>query len=529
MGGIGGLEATSLRGKLSAGAFAGLITTAIMSGLVLLTAWTASDVANAARVAHDRMRIYTQLNTAAREYQSSAYAAVRDTSPAAQGALTSARSELARLLGETAQLQAYNDRDHRISRIIVRQGAVVLERFRDTPRHVQRVDVIWQHSGSRAAMAEVNRISAPVYAMERTLLAEIHNLDGQVSLATSRAADLSRLAVGAALFGLLLAMAFSLRVQLLLHTRLRPGLTRLEQGAQAFGAGQLDHRIGLDGSDELTRLSTAFDAMAGTIAEKQAALREIQLDLERAVASRTEELQEANARLSEADGRRRAFLADVSHELRTPLTVIRGETQVALRTADQPGFDPHDVFERILQQTRDLSRMVDDLFLIARAEAGGLPLNRQRLDLREMATRVAGDFETLAMETGSSIRADGARGVVAFVDPDRLRRALAALIENALRHCQPGVVIDIDVQEIGGQAVIAVADDGPGIDPAIAVELFQRFRRGETRGEGSGLGLSLVGALVEAHGGVAFLSPRAGGGTRAVIELPLAEQALAAA
>jgi two-component system OmpR family sensor kinase len=137
-----------------------------------------------------------------------------------------------------------------------------------------------------------------------------------------------------------------------------------------------------------------------------------------------------------------------------------------------------------------------------------------------MVTRVAGDFENLARENGGSIRARVQPGVVTPVDADRLRRALTALIENTMRHCQPGVNIVLEVEAREGSTVLAVCDDGPGIDPADAERLFERFRRGDSHGEGSGLGLSLVRALVEAHGGKARLEARVPCGTRAVIELP---------
>lgn len=512
---------SGLRGKLGAAAVAGLVTTAVLTGLLLLTAWTANDVVDAASRAQERVRIYSQLHNASRDYQGASYGFVRDPGHKSWAAVAESRSRFERLLVDVSQLPVSNPRDRRLKKLIAERGKVVLERFRNTDQLVKRVDTVWREHGSRAALVEVKRVSAPAMALQDALEVEVDRGGVAVTKATERALGLIRIAVAASFIGLILALGFLLVVQSLLHARLGPGLRRLEKGAQAFGAGDLDHRISLGGTDELSRLATAFDTMAATIAEKQTALREVQLGLERAVAARTEELQRVNAQLSVADERRRAFLADVSHELRTPLTVIRGETQVALRTADQPGFDPHDVFERILQQTLDLSRMVDDLFLIARAEAGGLPLERELLDLQEIAARVAGDFGTLASETGGSIRAAPGCGTIAFVDPARLRCALAALIDNALRHCQPGVNVEIEVQEIGHIAAITVSDDGPGIDPALAQQLFQRFRRGQTRGEGSGLGLSLVNALVEAHGGRAYLEERPGGGTRAVMQFPL--------
>ncbi|MGC1269066.1 MAG: HAMP domain-containing sensor histidine kinase, partial [Croceibacterium sp.] len=361
----------------------------------------------------------------------------------------------------------------------------------------------------------------PVDELKKSLNSEIRRGNWTVAAATKDAQALISTASYASVGGLALALIFLFAVQYLLQVRLRPALKQLEQGARAFGQGDLDHRVGLAGFDELSRLSSAFDAMAATIAEKQDALREIQHSLERCVAERTEELEQANGKLAAADERRRAFLADVSHELRTPLTIIRGEAQVALRTVDRTGFEPHEAFERILQQTHDLSRMVDDLLVIAVAEAGHLPLERELLDLRELGGRLAGDFDTLVSEMGGSIGPVAGPAVFASVDRDRLRRALAALIENSLRHSPRGVALAITVGTSGDCAAISVSDNGPGLDFAQANRLFERFHRGETRGEGSGLGLSLVHALVQAHGGRTELAPRPGGGTIATLYFPL--------
>ena len=109
----------------------------------------------------------------------------------------------------------------------------------------------------------------------------------------------------------------------------------------------------------------------------------------------------------------------------------------------------------------------------------------------------------------------------ASVDRDRLRRALAALIENSLRHSQRGVAITVEASACADGVAISVSDNGPGLDFSKANSLFERFHRGETRGEGSGLGLSLVHALVQAHGGRTELAPRSGGGTVATLHFPL--------
>jgi len=263
--------------------------------------------------------------------------------------------------------------------------------------------------------------------------------------------------------------------------------------------------------------------MAQELSDKQRALEDAKSGLETAVAARTAELEAANAALAAEDGRRRRFLADVSHELRTPLTIIRGEAQVALRAAERGEVEPTAPFGRILEQTQGMGRLVDDLFLIARAEAGGLSLARQRLNVRECAARVAADFEALAAERGAVVRAAAGPPIPADVDPDRLRQILAALVDNALRHTHPGVRVLIDAAEGPGWAEVSVTDDGPGLPPGeAAAELFGRFARGETRGDGTGLGLSVVRALAEAHGGSARLEPAPAGGARAVVRFSTA-------
>ena len=522
----------SLRGRLSATTLAGLTTTVVLTALLLLTAWSASDVVTTAQRTHERVSIFSQIQDATQQYRSNSYSATRNSGLEAQRGVVDARARLEALLAEAAQLPAMDERERNASRLIALQGQTVVEYFRDldaVAERVARVDHIYITQGSELAIREAHRIGEPIRVLIETLNGEIRLGNSAVAAATKHAQSLIRTAVSAAVGGLALALIFSLAVQYLLQMRLRPALKQLEEGAHAFGRGDLAHRVGLSGSDELSRLSSAFDAMALTISEKQEALREIQNDLERAVAERTEELEHANAKLGAADERRRAFLADVSHELRTPLTIIRGEAQVALRTFDRAGFEPQEAFERILQQTRDLSRMVDDLLVIALAEVGRLPLECEELDLRELGARLAGDFEILVSEMGGSIRSAPGPAVLASVDSDRLRRALAALIENSLRHSPRGVAITIEAGVTGDCASISVSDTGPGLDFAQTDNLFERFHRGETRGEGSGLGLSLVHALVQAHEGRTELTPRPGGGTVATLRFPLTISQRAAA
>lgn len=514
-------KSNSLRRKLEAASWAGLITTALLTGLLLFIASTASRVLNAARVTHQRVELYTQLDRAVYDLQVLRYQQVRRASPQVDQLAANGSSRVQSLLRQATNLPTSTAHDRAIALEIAQRGSAMQDYLAHLPELMGLVDAKLQEGGSGAAMRELKRVSTPVSMLTKTLQKEIREGDTQVAQRTADAHRLISWAVGASLIGICLAVGFSSAAYLLLHKRLRPGLVGLEHGAQSFAQGHLDYRITISGSDELARLATAFNFMAQALADKQNTLKEAQIDLEQKVEMRTQQLRQANAKLSVADERRRAFLADVSHELRTPLTIIRGEAEVALRTAHHSNFDANDVFERILKQTRDLSRMVDDLFVIALAESGALPLERKTLDLRDVIRRVADDFGTLASEAGGSVSVLSGERCFASIDPERVRRAIAALIENAMRHCQPAVKVEIEVQMRDGHPVVSVTDDGPGIDPSIASGLFERFRRGDTRGEGSGLGLSLVSALMEAHGGHAHLSAAPKGGTRAILEFPV--------
>jgi two-component system OmpR family sensor kinase len=514
------IRSLSLRHKLEAASWAGLITTALLTGLLLFIASTASRVLNAARASQERVQLYTQLDRAIYDLQVARYQQVRHAGPQADQNVKSGTAKVKELLQQAVNLPATTAHDRAVAAEIKTMGVALDGYFAQLPQLMALVDAKLQEGGSRAAMRELRRVSTPVSALGRTLQREIRAGGSQVAERTASAHKLNVLAVAASLVGIVLAVGLSSTVHMLLRNRLRPGLAGLERGAQSLAKGNLDYRIALSGSDELAQLATGFNQMAQSLAEKQRTLQEAQIDLEQKIALRTQQLQQANAKLSVADERRRSFLADVSHELRTPLTIIRGEAEVAIRTAENSNCEENEVFERILEQTRDLSRMVDDLFVIALAESGALPLERQTLDLYDVASRVANDFGTLANEAGGSASALPGTRCLASIDPERVRRAIAALIENAMRHCQPAVKVEIEVKTLNGHPSIIVTDDGPGIDPAIAPGLFERFRRGDTRGEGSGLGLSLVSALMDAHGGRAYLAPAPTGGTRAVLEFP---------
>ena len=510
----------SVRAKLAIPALAGLVLMALMTVLLLQASGAALDVVKRASVSHERMQAFARLQYAGERLQTAAYEAVRAEGPQGSQVIGAARREFEAALAGVTALPARTHREAAAAADIQRQGRVVLHLFSDGSQIVRRVDERWRQSGSVAAMREVAELSRPYVAFSRSVSSEVAQGDAQLGVATRRAVSLQQGVTAAALISLALGVALSMAIFLVLLTRLGPGLKQLEIGARAFGRGDLAHRIGVHGRDELAQLSALFDCMAEQLADKQKALQDLTAHLELAVATRTAELKKANAALSAEDERLRAFLADVSHELRTPLTIIRGEVQVALRAGDRQAIDPIEVYERILQQTRGLSCLVDDLFLIARAEAGGLPLNIQSIELEPIVSGIASDFSTLACEQGATVTALSPTGARVAADPDRLRQILAALIDNALRHTRPGVNVLLESYEEADAVAIHVSDDGPGVDPAIAADLFGRFRRGPSRGDGSGLGLTVVRALTEAQGGSAQLERGPSGGACAVIRLP---------
>jgi|GEM_PF-539983 len=510
----------TLRAKLAATAAAGFVLTGLMTVLVLQTTREAHQVVEQAEASHERMRVFARLQSAANRVQQLTYEDVRigDTRSAAE--LRAARADFVAALAALRALPRPSPADRRLVPIVEREGEAVLGLFAHGEDTVRAVDEAWRTGGSRAALEEVQVRSKPYRVFAATVSREVEREDQKVSTATSRALAGQRAVQQAALVGLALAFGLSIAVFGVLLTRLGPGLKRLELAGRAFASGELAHRIRLSGHDELAELAAVFNSMAQELSDKQCALEEHRAGLEQAVAARTAELERANAALSAENERRRTFLADASHELRMPLTIIRGEAQVALRAGIESSSDAAEALERILDQTRVLTRLLDDLFLIARAEAGGLRLSLRSADVGELVLRVAHDFSTIACESGATVRANAQTGLIARIDPDRIRQALAALIDNALRHTRPGVNVRVSAQPDGEWIAIHVSDDGPGIDPTAAAELFGRFRRGRTRSDGSGLGLAVVRALAEAHGGTASLGNTEQGGALAVIKLP---------
>jgi two-component system, OmpR family, sensor histidine kinase BaeS len=236
-------------------------------------------------------------------------------------------------------------------------------------------------------------------------------------------------------------------------------------------------------------------------------------------------------RLDADERQRRSLLADVTHELRTPLTVIAGNIE-AILDGVHPADEAH--LTAILDETRVMSRLVEDLRTLTLSEARSLSLHREPTDLEVLCSDVATAFAPAADEAGVVVNAhvDAAVPLVS-VDPVRIREVLSNLVSNALRYAPRGGRIEIDVRMAGraegdrpvaangaGSIEIEVRDTGPGIDAELLPHVFERFARGADS-SGSGLGLSIARGLVELHGGTIQAAAPGGGGTAITIQLPV--------
>jgi signal transduction histidine kinase len=429
----------SLRTKLAATvlvAFVMMVATGVHN---IMTASAAREAVETTQRTHRLVASYGELGYQAARVEAEAWETVFSAQSGRSPAEEAARRRFAELLEQTrVAAEALGPERAQANARIRTLAPEMMAGYDRIPEFARFIDQGGFLRGSPVFEARTNEVFKPHEIFRDAVTAEVELGDAAIRSAADRGARMTRTLMVSGVASLLIGIVITSHLLILIIKRLRAGLDRLESGARAFRRGDLKCRVGLEGGDELARLSYVFDSMAEELSEKQRALQEAKSGLEEAVAARTAELESANAALAAEDDRRRRFLADVSHELRTPLTIIRGEAQVSLRAAERGQADTASGFGRILEQTQGMGRLVDDLFLIARAEAGGLSLSRQELDLRDCACRAAADFEAIAAERGASVRCDAGSAVPALADPDRLRQMLAALIDNALRHTRPG-------------------------------------------------------------------------------------------
>lgn len=267
---------------------------------------------------------------------------------------------------------------------------------------------------------------------------------------------------------------------------LRP-VERIRGEAEMISASEIQRRLEVPHTrDELARLAATLNAM---------------LD-----------------RLEEALEREHRFVDDASHELRTPLAVLKAELELALSRPRDPD-ELRAALRAAAAETDRLVHLAEDLLVLARTRGGRLPLRLQEVALRELLESVATAFRVRAEGQGTAIEVHAADETIR-ADPARLRQAVENLLDNALRHGDGTGPVRLSASREQGTVVIRVEDGGPGFPAAVLAGAFEPFARGQSDGidsRGAGLGLTIVRAVAEAHGGLATAENPEGGGARVSI------------
>jgi two-component system, OmpR family, sensor kinase len=291
----------------------------------------------------------------------------------------------------------------------------------------------------------------------------------------------------------------------LVRLGLRP-LEDVERTADSIAAGNLDQRVpGADDNTEVGRLARALNVM----------LERIQAAFSARLAS--------EARLKESDRHLRQFVADASHELRTPIAAVSAYAELFERGAGQRADDLPRVMTGIRTETARMDRLVNDLLTLARLDEG-LPLEVMPVEL----VGVGAEAVHTAMTVGPAwpVEFTASQPVEVMGDPVRLRQVVDNLLANVRAHTPEGTTASVRVDQVGGLAQIVVRDTGPGMPSEEATRVFERFyrvdaARARTSG-GSGLGLSIVSAIVTAHGGTVSASSGPGQGLTVTVAMPVA-------
>jgi two-component system OmpR family sensor kinase len=284
-----------------------------------------------------------------------------------------------------------------------------------------------------------------------------------------------------------IALLFSLVMAAWLATVITRPLRRIASVASDVDGGDLSHRIGdVRTSDEVQQLADSFDRM---------------LD-----------------RLENAFGRQREFVSDASHELRTPLAVLRGHVEL-LRREDVEPHERTQMFDLLIREIEHMNRLVDDMLSLARAEASEL-VHPQAVDLADFLQDLERD---LPLFGAREFRLEGVRDGTLRVDPERLSQVFRNLVRNAVGHTGAGDTVTISSETRTGRIEFSVADTGPGIPADRLERVFDRFYRADEARDrdhgGSGLGLPIARAIVEAHGGRIWAESSPLGGARVSFEI----------
>src|SRR5215471_11526633 len=270
----------------------------------------------------------------------------------------------------------------------------------------------------------------------------------------------------------------------------------------------------------VAELSKAAGEIAVTSLDRRLPVRGTKDELDQLAA----EFNDTLARLEKAVGEMKQFTASISHELRTPLAVLRGEAEVALMQASSPE-QYRRVLSSQLEEFEKLSRMINQLLTLARAESGDVAIAHEPVNISNMCRSLAEQLEPVAASKNVALSWNCNPDVMLRGDASWIERIILNLTDNAIKFTKPGGHVSMNVTRNGNNAILEVADDGIGIAPDAVPHIFERFYRADpsraNRADGAGLGLSLVKWAVDQHHGSVQVKSTPGNGTRFVVKLPL--------
>jgi two-component system OmpR family sensor kinase len=238
-----------------------------------------------------------------------------------------------------------------------------------------------------------------------------------------------------------------------------------------------------------------------------------------------ETFNELLGRLEASLVQQRRFMADASHELRTPVTTTRTAAAVALQQQHRDEADYRDTLKIVEEQAARLSRVVDDLFTLARADSGSYPVRSTPMYLDEVVDEVVRAARVVATTRNVAVESTVVPSAAFTGDEELIRRMIVNLVDNAVRHTPAGSSVRVELDETNGGFAIAVKDQGAGVPAEIRSQIFERFFRGDmsrrlVSQDGAGLGLALARWIARAHGGDVVLARSSPSGSTFVISLP---------
>jgi signal transduction histidine kinase len=275
---------------------------------------------------------------------------------------------------------------------------------------------------------------------------------------------------------------------LVLARSITTSIRRVDASSQLLASGDLSARAPTGGAAEIARLAGSFNAMATNI-----------------------------ERLFDA---RRELVAWASHDLRTPIASL----QAMIEALEDGLAEPADYLPSLREQVRTLSLLVDDLFELARIDAGALTLELQHVPVSAFVDSTLRLIEPDAFAHGIELSSDVEDGAAAVVAPEKIERVLFNLLTNALRHTPSDGSVVVHARKLGGEVIVQVADTGEGLSPEAAERMFERFWRGDPSrsAAGTGLGLAIARGIVQAHGGRIWAENRPEGGAQVSFTIPAA-------